>query len=90
MDYVYIVQCRDKSLYTGYTTDLKKRIQAHNAGKGAKYTRGRGPVTLVYWEECENKSLALSREAKIKKLPRNKKLELVESNVEKVNKLLQG
>lgn len=90
MDYVYIVRCRDKTLYTGYTTDLKKRIQAHNAGKGAKYTRGRGPVTLVYWEKCENKSLALSREAKIKKLPRNKKLELVESNVEKVNKLLQG
>ena len=90
MDYVYIVQCRDKTLYTGYTKNLKKRIQAHNAGKGAKYTRGRGPVALVYWEECKNKSLALSREAAIKKLPRDKKLELVESKIEKVNELLQG
>ena len=77
MNYVYIVQCKDESLYTGYTNDLKKRIQVHNSGKGAKYTRSRRPVHLVYWEECPDQSSALSREAEIKKLSREEKLKLV-------------
>ncbi len=77
MNYVYIVQCKDESLYTGYTNDLKKRIQVHNSGKGAKYTRSRRPVHLVYWEECPDRSSALSREAEIKKLSREEKLKLV-------------
>ena len=76
-NYVYIVQCADGNLYTGWTTDLENRIAAHNAGTGAKYTRGRGPVDLVYFEECLDMSQALKREHAIKKLPRNKKLKLM-------------
>ena len=79
-NYVYIVRCADDSLYTGWTTDVEKRIQAHNSGKGAKYTRSRGPVTLVYHEELPTKEDALKREAQIKKMSREKKLKLVEEN----------
>ena len=74
MHYVYILRCADDTLYTGWTTDLKKRIQAHNQKKGAKYTKSRTPVSLFYWEEFETKSEALKREAAIKKLPRSSKL----------------
>lgn len=76
-NYTYIVECSDGTLYTGYTNDLEKRIKAHNSGKGAKYTRSRLPVTLVYFEEYETKELAQSREWHIKRLTRAKKLELI-------------
>ena len=73
---VYILQCRDETLYTGITDDLERRISRHNAGKGAKYTRGRGPVKLVYREECDDKSHALKREHAIKAMTRTEKLAL--------------
>ena len=76
--YVYILRCGDDSLYTGITDDVKQRLDAHRAGKGAKYTRGRGPLELVYTEEQPDKSAALRREYAIKQLPRKKKLELFE------------
>ena len=76
MHYIYIVVCRDKTLYTGYTTNLDKRIKTHNAKKGAKYTRGRTPVVLKYYEEFDNKVDATKRESQIKKLRRAKKLRL--------------
>lgn len=79
MYYVYILKCRDKTLYTGSTNDLENRLKAHNAGKGAKYTRGRGPVEIVYQETCPDKSAALKREAKIKRYSREKKLDLIRS-----------
>ena len=75
---VYILRCSDDTLYTGITNDLQGRIAMHNAGKGAKYTRGRGPVTPVYQEKCENYSLALRREHEIKQLTRKEKLSLCE------------
>ena len=61
MNYVYILRCADGSLYTGWTNDLEKRVKTHNAGKGAKYTKTRLPVELVYYEEYEEKGEALSR-----------------------------
>ena len=69
-NYVYIVRCRDQTLYTGWTNQLEKRIEAHNAGKGAKYTKARRPVELVYFETFEHKSEALKREYQIKQLKR--------------------
>ncbi|MBQ7411515.1 MAG: GIY-YIG nuclease family protein [Clostridia bacterium] len=75
--FVYILECADGSLYTGYTTDPKRRESVHNSGKGAKYTRSRLPVRLVYVEECEAKSQALSREYEIKHLTREQKLSLI-------------
>ncbi|MDF2654342.1 MAG: endonuclease containing a domain [Bacillota bacterium] len=76
-DFVYIVECADGTLYTGWTTDLGARIAAHNSGGGAKYTRGRGPVRLLYSECCEDKSTALRREHQIKKLVRADKFRLI-------------
>ena len=70
---VYILRCKDGSLYTGWTNDFEKRLEAHNSGKGAKYTRGRGPVEPVYLEYFEDKISATKREAAIKKLPLKKK-----------------
>lgn len=75
--YVYVLQCQDGSLYTGWTNDLDKRLLQHNAGKGAKYTRGRLPVRLVYSEEFPTKVDAMRREREIKKLSREEKLGLV-------------
>ena len=75
---VYILRCGDGTLYTGITDDVKARFQAHSAGKGAKYTRGRGPLELVYSEACQDHSHALKREWEIKALPREKKLELID------------
>ena len=72
----YIIKCNDGSLYTGITTDLEKRIAAHNAGKGAKYTASRRPIQLLYREEAANRSEASKRENTIKKLNRNDKLAL--------------
>ena len=73
---VYIIKCRDGSLYTGITTDLEKRLAAHNAGKGAKYTTTRRPIQLVYRENAANRSEASKRENEIKKLNRTAKLAL--------------
>lgn len=75
----YILKCNDNSLYTGWTNDITRRLKMHNEGKGAKYTRGRGPVELVYLEEFETKQEAMSREAKIKRLTRKEKLLLIET-----------
>ena len=75
----YILKCKDNSLYTGWTNDITHRLKMHNEGKGAKYTRGRGPVELVYLEEFETKQEAMSREAKIKRLTRKEKLLLIET-----------
>ena len=77
---VYILKCADTSLYTGVTTDTQRRVQEHNQGKlGAKYTRARRPVELLYSEECEDRSEACKREAAIKKLSRQQKLSLIKS-----------
>lgn len=75
--YVYILRCCDDTLYTGISDDVDRRVEAHNSGKGAKYTRGRGPVAAVYREECPDKSTALKREYAIKAMPRQKKLSLI-------------
>jgi len=76
--YVYILQCSDNSLYTGITTDLERRIFEHNnSDKGAKYTKIRRPVILVYNEKCENRSDASKREYEIKKLTRTQKLKII-------------
>ena len=76
----YILQCADETLYCGITNDLDKRVVTHNAGEGAKYTRGRTPVRLVFCESCDSKSAALKREIEIKGLQRVKKLELIEAS----------
>ena len=76
MNWVYMLRCGDGSLYCGITDDVSRRLEAHAAGKGAKYTRGRGPLELVYTEACESHSDALKREAAIKKLKRQEKLRL--------------
>lgn len=75
--FVYIVKCKDQSLYTGYARDVETRVQLHNQGKGAKYTKARRPVVLVYQEMYETKSEALKREYQIKQLTRNEKLTLI-------------
>ena len=75
---LYILRCCDGSLYTGITTDVQKRFAAHQAGKGAKYTRSRTPVEMVYSESCADKSAALRREHAIKNLTRKQKLQLIE------------
>ncbi|MDF2949369.1 MAG: endo/excinuclease domain protein [Sedimentibacter sp.] len=77
MHYIYIVECCDETLYTGYTTDLEKRVKTHNEKKGAKYTRGRTPVVLKYYEEFDNKGDAMKREIQIKEMPKEKKLRLI-------------
>lgn len=78
MNYVYLVRCIDGSLYCGWTKELKERVKAHNQGKGAKYTRSRRPVELVYYEEFSTKMEAMSREYAIKQMNRKEKLKLVE------------
>ncbi len=84
MNYIYIVECRDKSLYTGWTTDLKKRVAVHNAGKGAKYTKSRRPVKLVYSEAFDTKAEAMRREYAIKHMSRPEKLKLIEQQSIKI------
>lgn len=74
---LYILQCRDGTLYTGITDDLERRLKAHRAGKGAKYTRGRGPLELMYQECCTDHSAALKREIAVKRLSRAEKLALI-------------
>lgn len=78
MNYVYLLKCADGTLYTGWTNDLEHRVRMHNEGKGAKYTKSRRPVALVYWEPCESKSAALKRERAVKRLVRAQKLRLIE------------
>lgn len=80
MNYTYIVQCSDSTYYTGWTNQLEARIQAHNAGKGAKYTKARRPIKLVYYETFETKSEALSREYQIKQLSRQEKEKLIQES----------
>ena len=74
---VYILRCSDDTLYTGWTNDINRRLAAHNEGRGAKYTRGRRPVTLAYLEEFATTEEAMSREARIKKLSRAQKILLL-------------
>ncbi|MFW5939232.1 MAG: GIY-YIG nuclease family protein [Halolamina sp.] len=80
MHYVYVLSCADDTLYTGYTTDVARRVAEHDAGEGAKYTRGRTPVELVHVERFEGQSAAMSREHEIKQLSRTGKERLVESS----------
>lgn len=80
--YLYILRCKDGSLYTGITTDVEKRLEAHRSGKGAKYTRGRGPLELVYREQCGTHSDALKRELAVKALTREQKQALIASYTE--------
>lgn len=77
MNYTYILRCADGTLYTGWTNDLERRLAAHNAGKGSKYTCSRRPVELVYREEWGMKEQAMSRERQIKRLTRSEKLALI-------------
>ena len=78
MPYVYILQCGDGTLYTGYTTDLKRRLQERNEGAASRYTRSRQPAVYVYTEYVENKSLALKRELAIKQMTRREKMRLIQ------------
>lgn len=80
MNYTYMLECADGTLYTGWTNDLQKRVKMHNSGKGAKYTRSRLPVKLVYAEPHEEKSEAMRREQQIKLLSRKQKLALIQNN----------
>ena len=75
--YLYILRCKDNTLYTGITTDVEKRFEAHQSGKGAKYTRGRGPLALVYREQCGSHSEALKRECAVKAMTRQQKQDLI-------------
>lgn len=77
MSFVYILRCSDGTLYSGWTSDLEARLKTHNAGKGAKYTRSRLPVELVYSEELESPSAAMRREYELKQLSRKEKLDLI-------------
>ena len=79
MNYTYILKCKDDSLYTGWTNDLKKRITSHNAGKGAKYTKARRPVELVYYEEFQTREEAMKIEYAIKQLSRKEKESLIKT-----------
>lgn len=87
---VYILRCGDGSLYTGCTNDLPRRLEAHRTGRGAKYTRSRPPVELVYREEAADRSAALRREAAIKRLPRAKKLALIREGTAYGNSVSAG
>lgn len=80
MNFAYLLRCRDGSLYAGWTNDLEARVKAHNAGEGAKYTRSRRPVELVYYEEFETREEAMSREWHLKRLSRREKLALISQN----------
>lgn len=78
-NYTYMVKCSDGTLYTGWTTDLEHRVKAHNDGEGAKYTRSRRPVELVYYEEYATKAEVMKREYSIKQLTRKQKEKLIEN-----------
>ena len=76
---VYMLRCGDGSLYTGIAVDVQARLETHRSGRGAKYTRGRGPLELVYTEQCPDKGAALKRELAIKALPREEKIKLIKA-----------
>jgi putative endonuclease len=76
--WVYLLQCADGTLYAGWTTDLERRLSAHNAGRGSRYTRGRRPVSIIYREECASESEARRREIALKRMGRAQKLRLIE------------
>lgn len=78
--YCYLLKCVDNTLYCGYTNNIEKRVAAHNAGKGAKYTQKRRPVKLVYFESFDTKSQAMQREYAIKQLSRSEKLQLIKKH----------
>ena len=80
MYFVYLLRCKDKSIYTGITTDLKRRLAEHKSGKGGSYTRAKGAVKMLCSEKHKNRSAASKREAEIKSWPRQKKLKLIESH----------
>lgn len=80
--YTYILRCSDNTLYTGWTNDLEKRLQSHNNGKGAKYTKARLPVEMVYYKEVESKEEAMRLEWRIKQLRRSEKIKLINNEVE--------
>ncbi|AEB76237.1 GIY-YIG nuclease family protein [Clostridium botulinum] len=77
MPYIYILECSDGTLYTGWTTDIERRVKEHNSGNGAKYTKARRPVILKYYEEFKTKNEAMKREYAIKRLTRKEKIELI-------------
>ena len=79
LNYTYILKCADGTFYTGWTNDLDRRLAAHNAGKGGKYTRSHRPVSLAYFETLETREEAMRREVQIKQLTRAQKLELIEA-----------
>lgn len=79
--YLYIIQCGDRSLYTGITTDIKRRLAAHRANRGAKYLRGKGPLSLVFEKKIGSRSQALKVERRIKKLPRHYKERLIRTGL---------
>lgn len=81
MTFVYILECADGTYYTGWTTDLKRRVTMHNAGRGSRYTRSRRPVKLVYWEEHPDRRSAQQRELKLKRLPRVRKMALIAAHM---------
>lgn len=81
--YMYVLECSDGTLYTGYTTNIERRLKAHNSGKGAKYTRIRRPVSLLYWESYASKSEAMSAEAYFKKKTRQAKLDYIKTHESK-------
>lgn len=81
---VYMLRCKDKTLYTGYTNDLMRRLQMHTDGKGAKYTRGRGPFEVVYKEMYLTKQEAMRREYQIKQMSRKEKQELIQDQMKEV------
>ena len=80
LNYTYILECKDGTYYTGWTNNLEKRLKDHNEGRGAKYTKARLPVFLIYYEEFQTKEEAMSREYKIKQLSRKEKLKLIEKS----------
>ncbi len=75
--FVYIIRCKNRSLYTGIALNVRQRLKNHSLGKGSRYLRGKGPLKIVYTQALLNKSLALKREAEIKRWPRAKKLALI-------------
>ena len=88
LNYTYVLLCKDNTLYTGWTNNLKERVRKHNLGDGAKYTRSRLPVRLVYYEVFESKEAAMRREYQIKHLSRKEKLALIEGNEQRGKGLL--
>lgn len=88
--YIYVVRCADNSLYTGYTTDLVRRIRTHNAKKGAKYTRARVPVSLVYYEKFETKSEATKAEYAFKKYTREQKELYINENIKEIEEEIKA